>query len=67
MSELPSFNPNISHLKRQAKEFKRVPPKAVILRALERLATAGANGDQPTLRGAQLVIAREHGFAGWHD
>ena len=66
MSELPSFNPNISHLKRQAKELKRAAEGGDLL-ALERLASAGASGDKPTLRAAQLVIAREHGFAGWHE
>ena len=66
MSELPPFNPDISHLKRQAKELKRAAEGGDLL-VLERLATAGANGEKPTLRAAELVIAREHGFAGWHE
>jgi hypothetical protein len=66
MSELPSFNPNISHLKRQAKELKRAVESGDPI-AIERLASAGANAEELTLREAQLVIAREHGFAGWHE
>jgi hypothetical protein len=66
MSELPNFNPNISHLKRQAKELKRAAEAGNAL-AVERLAAAGANGEKPSLRTAQLVIAREHGFDGWHE
>jgi hypothetical protein len=66
MSELPSFNPNISHLKRQAKELKHAAESGDLV-AIERLATAGANGEKTSLRAAQLVIAREHGFAGWHE
>ena len=47
MSELPSFNPNISHLKKQAKDLKRAAEGGDVA-ALERLATAGANGEKPT-------------------
>jgi hypothetical protein len=66
MSELPSFNPNISHLKKQAKDLKRAAEGGDHA-ALERLATAGANGEKFSLRSAQLVIAREHGFDGWQE
>jgi len=66
MSELPSFNPNISHLKKQAKDLKRAAEGGDDA-ALERLATAGANGEKFSLRSAQLVIAREHGFVGWQE
>ena len=66
MSELPSFNPNISHLKKQAKELKRDAEGGDVA-ALERLAATGTNGEKLSLRSAQLVIAREHGFAGWQE
>ncbi|HSL27441.1 MAG TPA: hypothetical protein VLA54_14295 [Acidimicrobiia bacterium] len=67
MAELPAFNPNISHLKRQAKDLKR----AVDQRQAAALARAAAQQVEtaPTfgLRSAQLVIARENGHPGWHD
>lgn len=66
MSELPSFNPNISHLKRQAKDLKRAA-EGGDSSAIERLTVAGVDGDKVSLRTAQFVIAREHGFAGWQE
>jgi len=67
--ELPA-NPNISHLKRQAKDLK----KAVASGDAEAIARvrshhpALAEGDLSgfTLRDAQLTLAREYGFEGWH-
>jgi hypothetical protein len=67
-------NPNITHLKHQAKDLKR----AVVARepvALERVRKSHPSGatatmEDPagfTLRDAQVVIAREYGFEGWHQ
>lgn len=67
MSQSLPANPSITHLKRQAKDLKR----AVVAGdpdALRRVAGVGSGVD-PTrfgLRDAQLVIAREFGFDGWH-
>lgn len=64
--QLPA-NPSITHLKNQAKDLKR----AVAAGDPEAIArTVAVHGAEPdgefTLRDAQLVIAREYGFAGWH-
>lgn len=62
----PSFDPNISRLKRLAKDLKR----AVEQREPEALARVDAAGVVPKapfpLRSAQRVIANEHGYASWH-
>jgi hypothetical protein len=67
MAELPVFSPNISHLKRQAKELKRAveqqQPEALARAVAQQVRTAASF----PLRSAQLVIAREHGHRGWHD
>ncbi|MEX2135286.1 MAG: hypothetical protein WEB67_14180, partial [Acidimicrobiia bacterium] len=64
-------NPNLTQLKRQAKELK----SAVDSRDPESLDRVrlfhpahGEAGDRPfTLRDAQVTIAREYGFEGWHQ
>lgn len=71
--QLPS-NPNITQLKNQAKELKRA------VAALDRSALDRVHASHPsyttdapldpasfTLRDAQLTIAREYGFDGWHQ
>ncbi len=64
--QLPA-NPNITHLKNQAKDLKKDVERGDG-DALDRV--AAIHGDRPgddfTLRDAQLVIAREYGFDGWH-
>jgi len=68
--ELPA-NPNITHLRRQAKDLKKAIA-AGDRQAIERARSARpglADSDIEgfTLRDAQLTIAREYGFDGWHD
>jgi len=71
--QLPA-NPNITHLKRQAKDLKRAVA-ALDPSALERVqrshpSPSAATVEDPgafTLRDAQVVIAREYGFEGWHQ
>jgi hypothetical protein len=64
-------NPNITQLKNQAKDLKRGVTggdAAALSRA--RLWHPLGDGVDPgsfTLRDAQLTIAREHGFEGWHQ
>lgn len=72
VKSLPA-NPNITHLKNQAKDLKRAVESGDPA-ALERVRAAHpGSGDQPldpeafTLRDAQLTIAREYGFDGWHQ
>ncbi|MGH8927090.1 MAG: hypothetical protein ACRDWH_01970 [Acidimicrobiia bacterium] len=66
MSELP-FNPNISQLKRQAKDLKRAAEQGSE-EAIGRVIAAGQeSGLAVSLRSAQLTIAREHGFSGWQE
>jgi tetratricopeptide (TPR) repeat protein len=67
--QLPA-NPNLTHLKRQAKDLK----SAVESRDPDALARVGlshpAQGEidrRFTLRDAQATIAREYGFEGWHQ
>lgn len=64
--QLPA-NPNITHLKKQAKDLKKGVGRGEA-DALDRV--AAVRGEQPgadfTLRDAQLVIAREYGYDGWH-
>ena len=67
MSDPLPFNPNISQLKKRAKDLKRAyasgDPKA-----LGRAQSVVTDlGTEFSLRLAQLVIAREHGFQGWHE
>jgi hypothetical protein len=70
-SELPASalpaNADLSQLRAQAKELRRAVaggnPAAV---ARVRTILTDSNGEI-TLRDAQLVIAREHGFDGWRD
>lgn len=63
-------NPNLSQLKRQAKALKSAvesgDPDAL---GRVRLSHPGYDGeDRPfTLRDAQVTIAREYGFEGWHQ
>ncbi len=61
-------NPNISHLKKQAKQLKKTyvagVPEAVD--RVNRIAADLIGAEDFTLRDAQLVIAREYGFEGWH-
>jgi hypothetical protein len=68
-TQLPA-NPNITHLKKQAKALRR-SVAAGEPEALSRVAAhhpAGAPDPVTfTLRDAQLTIAREHGFDGWHQ
>jgi len=64
--QLPT-NPNITHLKRQAKDLK----KGVAGGDQDAIGrVAAVHGAEPegefTLRDAQLVLAREYGFDGWH-
>lgn len=67
MSDTPSFDPNISRLKRAAKELKRAVETGDAA-ALSRLAEAKVDPSTPfALRSAQQVVAREHGFDRWHD
>jgi hypothetical protein len=71
--QLPA-NPNITQLKRQAKELKRAV-SAGDASALDRVrlshpsysAEAAVVPDDFTLRDAQVTIAREYGFDGWHQ
>ena len=71
--QLPA-NPNITQLKRQAKELKRAV-SAGDAPALDRVrlshpsysAGAAVVPDDFTLRDAQVTIAREYGFDGWHQ
>lgn len=73
MSDQLPLHPNISQLKRRAKELKAAV-RAGDAEARQRAAThaglaaadPGSAADGFTLRDAQLVIAREHGFDGWH-
>jgi ankyrin repeat protein len=62
MSSLPP-NPNLEHLKKQAKrllhDFRQQQPQA-----LEKFSTLRLNA-APKLSDAQLLIAREYGFATW--
>lgn len=60
MSELPA-RPDLSQLRRQAKELLRAA-KAGDLLAAGRL---GPISDRPTLAAAQLALAREYGFRSW--
>jgi hypothetical protein len=68
--ELPA-NPNITHLKGQAKDLQRA------VRAGDRSAIARVHASHPapdnrdgdgfSLRDAQLTLAREYGFESWND
>lgn len=61
-------NPNISHLKKQAKQLKKAyvagTPEAVD--RVNRILTDVTGAGEFSLRDAQLVVAREYGFDGWH-
>lgn len=64
--QLP-INPNITHLKNQAKDLKKgveAGEPDAIARVVD------IRGEEPdgqfTLRDAQIVLAREYGFDGWH-
>lgn len=66
MPELP-LHPNVSQLKRRAKELKQAVRDGD--GAARERAAAHHPGTDParfSVRDAQLVIAREHGFDGWH-
>jgi len=52
-------SPDLRQLRRRAKELKRAAD------AGDPDATARLDGTSPTLARAQLVLAREHGFASW--
>ncbi len=63
--ELPA-RADLSHLRGQAKDLR----KAVVggnPTALERIEALNRRPEEFTLRDAQLVVAREYGFPGWHD
>lgn len=63
--ELPA-HPNLTQLKKQAKELKAAAA-AGDAGALSRIETADpSHTGEVTLRLAQLTIAREYGFPGWH-
>lgn len=68
--QLPE-NPNLGQLKRQAKELKRAVeannPDALNRVRFSHPAYDEAFGRPFTLRDAQLTIAREYGFEGWHQ
>ena len=67
MTQPPTFSPNITGLKKRAKELKRLVDERNP-EALARLTAAGVPFAEPlALRSAQLVLARELGFEGWHD
>jgi hypothetical protein len=64
--QLPT-NPNITHLKRQAKDLKKGVTAADPEAIARVTAIHGAPPDgEFSLRDAQLVLAREYGFDGWH-
>jgi ankyrin repeat protein len=57
--------PSLEHLRRQAKDLLRAH-RAGVAAAAERVAATHPHPDRPMkLADAQLVIAREHGFASW--
>lgn len=68
--QLPA-NPNLTQLKRQAKELKRAvegrDPDAVERVKLSHPAKEDFDARPFTLRDAQATIAREYGFEGWHQ
>lgn len=63
-------NPSITQLKKQARELQRAIRNGDA-QAAARVAASHPSPpptfDRITLRDAQLVIAREYGFAGWHE
>lgn len=61
--QLPE-RPNLDQLRRQAKEL-RDAARAGDAAALQRVAVHLPGGDPATLATAQLVVAREYGFASW--
>ena len=61
--ELPA-HPNLTQLKKQARDLKRAAESGDDT-ALERIRAVDPSG-KVSLRTAQLAIAREYGFAGWH-
>lgn len=74
MTRTPSIkplpeNPSLSHLKRQAKALKKAylagEPEA--LARVRTFHPAATDLDQITLRDAQVTVAREYGFDGWHQ
>lgn len=67
MTDQLPVHPNISQLKRQAKDLKRAVREGEA-EGLERARRHRPDLDPAGfgLRDAQLVIAREHGFDGWH-
>lgn len=63
--ELPA-RADLAQLRGQAKDLRR----AVVggnPAALKRIETLDRRPEDFTLRDAQLIVAREYGFAGWHD
>ena len=67
--QLPA-NPNITQLKKQAKELKRAveagDPEAIERAHVSHPDETGMDTSTFTLRDAQLTIAREYGFEGWN-
>ena len=67
--ELPA-NPSLTHLRNQARDLQRAArsgePDAIHRIRSSHPAPPQAFSDL-TLRDAQLTVAREYGFAGWHD
>jgi hypothetical protein len=64
-TELP-LHPNISQLKRQAKDLKQ-QVRSGESEAQNRAGVSAGDAERFGLRQAQAVIAREHGFDAWHD
>ena len=66
-SKLLPARPSLESLRKQAKKLAR-DIAAGDAAAIARAQAHGPNADLPlTQRNAQLVIAREYGFAGWQD
>jgi hypothetical protein len=66
--ELPA-NPNLTHLRNQARDLQRAA-RGGELEAIERIRSSHPAPPQSfadlSLRDAQLTLAREYGFDGWH-
>jgi hypothetical protein len=60
-------NADLSQLRARAKELRRAAAGANPAAVARVRAVLPAAGTEITLRDAQLVIAREHGFDGWRD
>lgn len=74
MTQTPSIkplpeNPSLGHLKKQAKALKKAylagDPDAIT--RVDTFHPSAADLDEITLRDAQVTVAREYGFDGWHQ